>query len=175
MEVHMFRASIWGAFVLGLSVSACERYATVDAENVGPGYVTGGGEWNTGGGLTVVTRAFERNGATVVCGAWTTDRQSVLSINLNYNVMETGSVYLGRTHIMQNLGFMAPVPYSDNITGAQANCVASSTPWRPEFAEAELRLRFPRVAYAADGGEKLGSGGGGSVVFRETARPKIIR
>jgi hypothetical protein len=150
MEVHMFRASIWGAFVLGLSVSASERYATVDAENVGPGYVTGGGEWNTG-------------------------RQSVLSINLNYNVMETGSVYLGRTHIMQNLGFMAPVPYSDNITGAQANCVASSTPWRPEFAEAELRLRFPRVAYAADGGEKLGSGGGGSVVFRETARPKIIR
>jgi hypothetical protein len=175
MEVHMFRASVWTAIVLGLSVSGCERYATVDAENVGTEYVTGGGEWNTGGGVTVVARVFERNGATVVCGAWTTDRQSVLTINLNYNVMEIGSVYLGRTRVVQNLGFMARVPYSDNITGAQANCVASSRPWRPEFAETEPRLRFPRVAYLADGGDKLAAGGGGSVVFRETARPQIIR
>jgi hypothetical protein len=79
--------------------------------------VTGGGEWNTGGGVTVVARVFERNGATVVCGAWTTDRQSVLTINLNYNVMETGSVYLGRTRVVQNLGFMARAPYAGRLFG----------------------------------------------------------
>ncbi len=163
--------------VLGIAlvVVACTRYADVGTDPVGPGYATGGGEWNSGGGITVVVRAFERDDATVVCGAWATDRQSVLSANMNYGVMETGSVYIGRTRIVQNLVFMARVPYSDNISGAQANCVASSVPWRAEFAEKEPRLRFPRVAYPPDGGDVKSAGGGSPLIFRETTRPEIIR
>ncbi len=160
---------------IGLAVVACTRYADVGTDSVGPGYATGGGEWNSGGGITAVARAFERGGATVVCGAWATDRQSVLSANMNYGVMETGSVYIGRTRIVQNLVFMARVPYSDNISGAQANCVASSVPWRAEFAEKEPRLRFPRVAYPPDGGDVKSAGGGSPMIFRETTRPEIIR
>ena len=160
---------------IGLAVAACTRFTDVGTDTIGAGYATGGGEWNSGGGITAVARAFERGGATVVCGAWATDRQSVLSANRNHDVMETGSVYIGRTRIVQNLVFMARVPYSDNISGAQANCVASSVPWRAEFAEKGPRLRFPRVAYPPDGGDE-GSGGGGSpLIFRETAKPEIIR
>ena len=158
-----------------LLVAACTPYVSLGTDTVALGYVTGGGEWNSGGGITVVARAFERGGATVVCGAWATDRQSVLSANMNYGVMETGSVYIGRTRIVQNLVFMARVPYSDNISGAQANCVASSVPWRAEFAEKEPRLRFPRVAYPPDGGDVKSAGGGSPMIFRETTRPEIIR
>ncbi len=154
---------------------ACTRYADVGTDSIGPGYATGGGEWNSGGGITAVARAFERGGATVVCGAWATDQQSVLSANMNHDVMQTASVYIGRTRIVQNLGFMARVPYSDNISGAQANCVASSVPWRAEFAENGPRLRFPRVAYPLDGGDEDSGGGGDSLIFRETARPEIVR
>ncbi len=171
----MFRALICGALVLGLAAGGCTRYASVGTDSVSPGYATGGGEWNSGGGITAVARAFERGGATVVCGAWATDRQSALSANRNHDVMQTASVYIGRTRMVQNLDFMARVPYSDNISGAQANCVASPVPWRAEFAEEGPRLRFPRVAFAADGGDKVNAGGGSPLIFRETTRPDIVR
>ncbi len=162
--------------VLGIAlvVAACTRFADVGSDTVGPGYATGGGEWNSGGGITVVVRAFERDDATVVCGAWATDRQSVLSANMNHDVMQTASVYIGRTRIVQNLVFMARVPYSDNISGAQASCVASSVPWRAEFAETAPRIRVPRLAYP-DAGDDEPVGGGYGLIFRETNRPEIIR
>ncbi len=168
----LLRGAVLG---IGLAVVACTRYADVGTDSIGPDYATGGGEWNSGGGITVVARAFERGGATVVCGAWATDRQSVLSLHMNRDVMQTASVYIGRTRIVQNLAFMARVPYSDNISGAQANCVASSVPWRAEFAEKGPRLRFPRVAYPPDGGDEESGGGGDALIFRETPRPEIIR
>ena len=171
----MNRALIAGALVLGLVAGGCTRQTSVGTDTVGPGYVTGGGEWNSGGGITVVARAFERGGATVVCGAWTTDRQSVLSINQNDDAMETGSVYAGNTRLVMNLAFMARVPYADNISGAQANCVASTVPWRAEFAEKGPRLRFPRLVFSGGGGDEKSGGGGSPLIFRETARPDIVR
>ena len=171
----MLGTLICRALVLGLVVGGCTRYASVGTDTVGPGYVTGGGEWNTGGGVTAVVRVVERDGATVVCGAWTTDRQSALTINLNDDAIETGSVYVGNTRLVQNLDFMARVPYSDNISGAQARCVASSVPWRAEFAENGPRLRFPRLAYPDDGADEEVGGGGLSLIFRETTRPDIVR
>lgn len=115
----MYRALFSGALVLGLVAGGCTRHAGVGTDTVGPGYVTGGGEWNSGGGVTAVVRIFERGGVTVVCGAWTTDRQSVLSINQNDDAIEAGSVYAGKTRLAMNLAFMARVPYADNISGAQ--------------------------------------------------------
>ena len=43
----MFRALICGALVLGFVAGGCARYASVGTDSVGPGYATGGGEWNS--------------------------------------------------------------------------------------------------------------------------------
>ena len=161
--------------VLATAVAACTQGALVESQSVTPDYVIGGGEWNTGGGITAVARVFERGGATVVCGAWTTDRQSALSVLFNEDVMQTASVFTGRTRLVQNLSFMARVPYADNLSGARANCVASGVPWRADFAAAEPRIRFPRVAFSQGGGDDMSAGSGDAVVFRETARASIIR
>jgi hypothetical protein len=161
--IGLLRCAVPG---LALLAMACTRFATVGTDIIGPGYVTGGGEWNSGGGITIVV---------VVCGAWATDRQSVLSVNQNRDVMEAGSVYIGRTRIVHNLAFMARIPYSDNITGSQANCVASAVPWRKEFAETGPRTRIPRMAFGAEGGDEDSGGGGDILRFRETERPDIIR
>ncbi len=171
---HVSRNLTRSALALGLLVAACTPYVSVGTDTVAPGYVTGGGEWNSGGGITVVARAFERGGATVVCGVWTTDRQSVLTIHLNEDVMEAASVFIGNKRVVHGLRFMARVPYSGNISGAQANCVASSVPWRAEFAEKGPRLRFPRIAYPPDGGDEETGGGGDSLTFRQTPRPSIV-
>lgn len=158
---------------LAVMTAACARYVVVETATVGPDYVTGGGEWNTGGGITTAVDIYERDGATVVCGAWTTDRQSVLTYNRNKEVMAVASVYAGRTRLVQDLSFMARVPYSRNIAGEQANCVRSSVPWRPEFAETGPRARFPRFV-DPEMSDELGQGGS-MVVFRETPRPDIVR
>ena len=157
------------AVALAFLAVACTRFATVGTNTIGPGYAIGGGEWNSGGGITVVVRAFERNGVTVVCGAWTTDQQSALTITLNENVIETGSIYLGGVRVVQNLAFMAPVSYSQNISGAQANCVASGKPWRPEFAATPPIVRIPRLSFPID------AESGQRANFRATERPSIIR
>lgn len=156
--------------MLTLVAAACTRYEPVGFDTIGPGYTAGGGEWNTGGGITAVARAFERNGTTVVCGAWTTDRQAVMTYNYNRDVMETGSVYLAGERLVQNLSFMARVPYGANITGQQARCVATSAPWRPAFAGAEAQLSFPRFVVPHDDEED----GGDDLVFRERPRPDIL-
>jgi len=153
----------------------CAQHTSVGTEPVGPGYVTGGGKWNSGGGVTAVVRIFGRGGVTVVCGAWTTDQQSVLSINQNDDAIETGSVYAGSTRLVMNLAFMPWVPYAENISGAPANCVASTVPWREEFAEQGPRLRFPRLTFPGGGGDENGGGGGSPLVFRQTVRPDIVR
>ena len=52
-EDGMYRALLGGALVLGLVAGGCTPHASVGADPVGPGYVSGGGEWNSGGGVTV--------------------------------------------------------------------------------------------------------------------------
>lgn len=153
---------------LGLAV-ACSGSAGVGVEAVDARYASGGGEWSSGGGITAVARVFERGGVTVVCGAWTTDRQSALSALLNEDVIAAASVYVGETRVAQNLGFMARTAYSGNIAGAQANCLASPKRWSQAFATTAPRFRFPRMVFMLD--EESGT----SVRFRETERPAIIR
>jgi hypothetical protein len=149
--------------VLGLAV-ACTAAAPVGTETVDARYVAGGGTWNTGGGITAAVRAFEQDAATIICGAWTTDRQSALSTQLNENVISAASVYIGDTRVVQNLAFMARTAHSGDLAGAQANCIVSPTPWRETFANTAPRIRFPRMEFKLDDESLI------SVRFRETLR-----
>ena len=110
----------------------------------------------------------------MVCGAWTTDRQSTASVEYNDDVMEAASVYAGRTRLVQNLRFMTRQRYSGNLSGASAACVASGEPWRAEFAESGPRFGFPTVSVPEDIAED-GSGTSGRVTFRQRPRPSIVR
>ena len=159
---------------LVLVAAACTGYPIVGSESVVSEYVTGGGAWNTGGGISAVVRAFPRDGATVVCGAWATDRQSTLTVELNGEVMQTASVHLGGERLVQGLGFMRRVTYADNISGAQANCVVSKVPWQESFANTEPVFRFPRMVFPDDGDFGWGMiGSRNDRVFRQTERPDI--
>jgi hypothetical protein len=152
-----------------LALVGCATVTSVGTDPIDSRYSVGGGEWDSGGGITIAARAFERNGVTVICGAWTMDRQSVMTSDLNDFVLEAGSIFLDGDRAVQNLSFMRLVPYSDNIAGEQANCVASVRPWKAEYAAAPARVRIPRMAF--------GRGGRSAdrVVFRETQRAEIIR
>jgi hypothetical protein len=155
--------------VAGLALAGCATFISVGTEPIDSRYSVGGGEWGSGGGITIVARAFERNGVTVICGAWTMDHQSGLTSELNDDVLEAGSVFLDGDRAVQNLSFMRLVPYSDNIAGEQANCVAAGLPWKADYATAPARVRLPRMVFT------LGRRPADRVVFRETQRAEIIR
>ncbi len=152
-----------------LALVGCTTATPIGTDTIDPRYSVGGGEWSSGGGITIAARAFERNGVTVICGAWTMDRQSVVTSELNDAVLEAGSVFLDGDRAVQNLSFMRPVPYSDNIAGEQANCVATGRPWKADYVSAPARVRIPRMAFA------LGGRRANRVIFRETQRAEIIR
>ncbi len=152
-----------------LALVGCATAASVGTDMIDLRYSVGGGEWDSGGGITIAARAFERNGVTVICGAWTMDRQSVMTSELNDEVLGAGSVFLDGDRAVQNLSFMRLVRYSDNIAGEQANCVAAGLPWKADYAAAPARVRMPRMAFV------LGRKPANRVVFRETQRAKIIR
>jgi hypothetical protein len=168
----IFRMLPGGLLALGLIAAGCTGQSPLGADRVAPGYAAGGGVWGAGGGITAVVRVFRRDGATVVCGAWATDRQSVLTIHLNEDVMEAASVFIDGTRVAHGLRFMQRVAYVDGIAGAQASCVASTVAWRPGFAAAEPVLRFPRMVFPED--EDGAFGGGGTATFRQTARPSVM-
>ena len=152
-----------------LALVGCATVTSVGTDPIDSRYSVGGGEWSSGGGITIAARAFERNGVTVICGAWTMDRQSVVTSELNDAVLEAGSVFLDGDRAVQNLSFMRLVRYSDNIAGEQANCVASVRPWKAEYAAVPARVRIPRMAFPLDADT------GNFAVFRETQRAEIIR
>lgn len=132
---------------LCLALAACARYAMVGPDTVGPGYVSGGGGWSTGGGITVAARAMERNGVTVLCGAWATDRQSALSAALNEDVIDAGGLMLGGQKAIRGLGFMPRARDLDHLAGAPAACAASSLPWRPEYGAEGPEIRLPTMDF----------------------------
>jgi len=146
-------------------------------DSISPTYTTGGGEWDSGGGITAVARIFGRDGGTVICGAWMTDQQSVLSINYNEDVMAAASVFAGNSRLVSNLSFMQRLPYSEDLTGQQANCVSSEHPWTDQLSGAPVALRFPRMSFGGDFGVGvgLGIGSGDRVTFRETPRATPFR
>ncbi len=155
-------------------LAACARGEPAGFDTVGPDYVTGGGNWNTGGGISVAVSAFERDGRTLVCGVWTTTRQAGATYAYNRDVMEVGSVYLAGERLVQNLSFMTEARPTDNLAGASAGCVASAVDWRPGLAEAAPRVRFPRFVVGGDDDEDGGTSGQ-TLIFREAPRADIVR
>ena len=166
MSGRMFLA--WSAVALALA--GCTTATPVGTDPIDSRYSVGGGEWNSGGGITIVARAFERNGVAVICGAWTMDRQSGMTSELNNDVLAAGSVFLDGDRAVQNLSFMRRVPYSDNIAGEQANCVATGLSWKADYTASPARVRLPRMVF-----EGLDREMGEFVKFRETRRAAIIR
>lgn len=172
-----------GAFtVAACAVQREDAGGDTIAPGYSPAYAVGGGEWSSGGGITAVARIFERDGSTIVCGAWMTDRQSAVSVLYNEDIIAAGSIYSGRVPVARNLSFMRRLPWTRDLTGQQASCVQAGIRWTERQAQAPLHIRFPRLSFGGGffggvgaGSVSVGPGTGDRVTFREGPRPNPIR
>ena len=146
---------------LAANAGACTKPAPVATEAVTEDYVLGSGKWDSGGGITIVAKAFEQNGEAVVCGAWATDRQSVITVALNDAIMGAASVHAGDTRLVQNLQFMTKASAPSALITSYASCVSSGQSWQDSFAT-DLHISIPRQRFSV--GDRFGK----YVVFRQT-------
>ena len=142
---------VYLSLISSMAVAACSTPEADFVARLGTTPTLDGGTYSTGGGLTVAADVREKDGNTLVCGAWAQSRQqSVLSQRGDRRVLPTGVVYLGDERVMQNFLFMREVSPSANYSGEEANCRLIDRPWQVADASRELSIRIPRQVIDAD-------------------------
>ena len=152
---------------LALTCSAAAAGSTV---KLGPSPVLGGGEYSTGGGVTVAVELRNWAGKTGLCGVWAESERLTAYVRHKGNVvLRKGSIALGNEVLTHNLNFLEQVAPSQSYAGAPAGCVRLSRDWRAGDANRRLMVRIPRQELHFD---RNGTKGGGlRVTFRDKGNP----
>lgn len=141
----MFRLSVLLVACIGLM--SCTTTTPISGSKIDKSYNTGGFQWASGSTVIVVFKLFETNGNVGVCGAWGVRGTGVLG-NVSANEpLSAGVLYLGRSRILQGVEFMQPISLGESVVGKPAICRSTSVKWRPEFADARQKLRFPAMTF----------------------------
>lgn len=149
-----------------IAVAASASAAT---SKLGQSHVVSGGEYSSGGGISVAAEVRNHSGRTLVCGVWAQSRnQSILTKLVERRVLDSGSVFLGRERIVHGLLFMNEVAPAKSFANETAGCVLTNRAWQASDANKQVVIRIPRqvVNNQRDGGRLFG--GGPVVTFKQT-------
>ena len=150
-----------------LSVSAFAGHAgqTGDAIALGPDPVISGGDYSTGGGITVALELREIGGRTGICGAWAqSERLTAYVRGKGREVLSKGKVLLGGSVLHHDLRFLRRVAPAESYAGAPANCIRTARPWAGAAGRMP-RVRIPRQLVVL---ERSSGGGGLEIRFRQS-------
>lgn len=139
--------------LLPLLVAACAPAHTTYVARFQSEPTLSGGSFTTGGGLTVAVELQERDGKTALCGVWAESRhQSILTKHKAQQVViPSGSVFLGKERLVQNLLFLNHVEAMADYSGQEVNCALISRPWRAGDEAQKPVIRIPRQLVLRDG------------------------
>lgn len=152
-----------------LAIAACTTYVGQTYSAVlGDDLLVSGGKYTSGGGITVAVEFREKEGRTLICGAWAQSReQSILTKGVAPNVLASGAVYHGRERVAQGLTFMQEVAPTADYTGSEALCRLTERPWQAGDHAQGFTIRFPRKLVYRD----VDDLGGGVFVYFTQAGP----
>lgn len=137
----MFSKSLLSVIVLALGTAA---HAGPTVKLSSSASLTGG-DYSTGGGLTVAMETRAINGKLGLCGVWAqSTSMSIFTRNAAPRVLAKGVATLNGQVITRDFGFLNRVRPASSYTGAPAGCVVLNQAWQPQFATAALQLRIPR-------------------------------
>lgn len=158
---------------LPLTISAallmsCAPPSTPATAKLGEDPVLSGGRYTSGGGLTVAASVREARGQTLVCGVWAqSEQQSVLTKNVERNVLSSGAVFLGGERLVQDLFFMREVDPQPSYAGLPANCELVARAWQPGDEAKQVTVAIARQVVA----DERDSDGTGPVFYFEPGEP----
>lgn len=153
-----------------LLIAGCAPAVQISGgEEVDARYATAGGIWNDGAVITVAARLREEQGRVAVCGVWTVDEASTLTLFLHDRIVQAGSIRLGGQTLVNNLRYMPRVAHGPDLSGAGARCVLTEVAWEDAFADLGPEIRLPR--------QRLNGGRGSDepqITFRQAPVPRLI-
>jgi len=150
--------------VLALGLAATSAPAA-PGTTLGPDPVLGGGEYSTGGGITLAVELRNLAGKTGICGIWAQSKRLTAYVrHEGPRMLSKGSIALDGRVLTHDLGFLNRVEPAASYAGAPAGCLRLDRPWRAGDAHRRPELRLPRQELMlANGGRKSG---GPRITFR---------
>lgn len=136
-------------------------------EPVTPAYAAGGGRYDDGATVIILTRTFEQAGNTAVCGTRTAHSMTGRTLFLNRQVAGAAALEIAGDRIATGLDRLPEAPFRPDMTGATAACFLTDRPWRQAYAEAAPQIRIPRLQFPEGDGDGFGGGWGEAVTFRQ--------
>lgn len=163
---------LFPVLALILCLTAAQAAAPI---KLGPDPVLGGGEYSTGGGVTVAVELRNMAGKTGLCGVWAeSERLTAYVRHKGGKVLAKGSIALGGEVLTHDLGFLNRVAPAASYAGAPAGCVRLDRPWQPGDANRRLEVRLPRQEMHF--GRHGRRGGGLKITFgpSESVNPALL-
>lgn len=118
--------------------------AQAEQVRLGPSAILTGGDYTTGGGLTVAVEPRAIGGKLALCGVWAqSEAMPVYTRRVGSRVLAKGAVMLGGRVVARNLGFLRRVRPSSSYAGLPAGCTVLNRPWSAAEA-AQITVRIPR-------------------------------
>ena len=159
------------AAILALSLAPVAQAATSTVP-LGTSPTLGGGEYSSGGGITVAVEPRRTSdGRLALCGVWAqSDRLSAYVRQSGKSVLTRGSLAVNGRVVQQGLGFLNRVAPNKSYARADATCVGTSLPWRSAVV---VDIRIPRHVVVQD---RNGSGAGIEIRFgpSEVGNPALL-
>ncbi|MBE0452458.1 MAG: hypothetical protein IBX58_02125 [Roseovarius sp.] len=161
----------WHVFSV-LALAGCGvAFGPVVLASLGPSPVVSGGYYTSGGGIDVAVDLRERDGRTLLCGAWSQSaRQSILTAGVVPGLLGSGSVFVDGRALVRGLNFMSEVPPRQDYAGVEARCVLTERPWRAGDEARRPVVRIPRQIVHVDADD-----GGRVVVYFIQSGPSALR
>jgi len=159
------------AFILTLGLASMAQAAPTTVP-LGGSPALGGGEYSTGGGITVAVEPRRTvDGKLALCGVWAqSDRLIAYVRQSGPSVLDRGSLAVNGRVVHQDLGFLNRVAPSKSYAGSEATCIGTTLPWQ---STTTVEVRIPRHVVVQDRDQ---SGAGLEIHFgpSESANPALL-
>ncbi len=134
---------------------------------LGPNPTLSGGEYSTGGGITVAMEMRQIGGQAHVCGVWAqSERLTAYVRGKGREVLARGKVEMNGRTLTHDLGFLRNVAPAESYGGATAGCTGLGRAWQPGDAGGQPKARIPRLQVVFDRDGRRA--GGIEINFRQT-------
>ena len=131
--------------------ASCAAVTTtpLPSQPVNSSFNADGFTWNSGGGINVSMKAFEKDGLVGVCGLRSElSNQGDPSVDLNPWALQNMRIVLADDTVFSDVGAFPKTSWNENAapTGT-ASCFLTDVPWRAAYAGARPDVKMARTSY----------------------------
>lgn len=137
--MNYLKLLVLGALLFGCTELTAKR---LPSKPVGPSFKLTGMRWSSGTIMLVGVELTKSGNSTAVCGAWALPSNAKdVEIRLADEVLANADIVVDDEVVVGTAGFFAEARYQERkLPSGTANCIETSTPWKPIYATARPKM-----------------------------------